>query len=136
MFIDRDITIAHTVREKERTVRMMTSYVRVSENIDGTLTKDLRVGLYAPFDNVWNYAFGIDLFFEPGVDSNLRALQTLAINKPGRWAKVQFRPKADGINDFTMTNYNDWEVMNLSLCKNVVNPGGLLTVPAVNCPDD
>ncbi|HEA19518.1 hypothetical protein LCGC14_0710610 [marine sediment metagenome] len=136
MFIDRDITIAHSVREKERTVRMMTSYVNVRENIDGTLTKDIRVGLYAPFDNVWNYAFGIDLFFEPGVDSNLRALQTLAINKSGRWAKVQFRPKADGINDFTMTNYNDWKVMNSSLCKNVVNPGGLLTAPAVNCPDD
>ena len=136
MSIDRDTNSTRTRREKQRTVRMMMSYIRVRENIDGTLTKDLRVGLYAPFDNVWNYAFGIDLFFEPGVDSNLRALQTLAINKPGRWAKVQFRPKADGINDFTMTNYNDWEVMNLSLCKNVVNPGGLLTTPSVNCPTD
>ena len=115
---------------------MMMSYMKVGENTDGTFTKNLKVGLYAPFDNVWNYAFGIDLFYEPGVDKNLRAIQSLAINKPATWAALQFRPKADGINDFVMANYNDWKVMNLSLCKNVINPGGLIPNPAVTCPSN
>lgn len=136
MFIDRDTNNTRSRRKKQRTVRMMMSYVNVQENTDGTLTKNLKVGLYAPFDNAWNYAFGIDLFFEPGVDSNLRAIQTLAIDKPGRWGKVQFRPKADGINNFSMRNYDDWKVMNLSLCNNVVNPGGLIQEPAVSCPEN
>lgn len=134
MFLDRDNT--RPFRKKEQTVRMMMSYVKVDKNVLGELTKNLRVGLYAPFDNAWNYAFGIDLFFEAGIDTNLRSLQSISINKAEKWARLEFRPKADGINDFVMTNYNDWEVMRHTLCENVVNPGGLIDVPAVNCPAD
>ena len=32
-----------------------------------------------------------------------------------------------------MTDYNDWEVLRIGLCKNVVNPGGLVNNPIV-CP--
>lgn len=134
MFVDRDAQ--RDFRDKRRTVRMMTSYVKVSTNGTGQLTRDLKVGLFGPFDNVWNYGFGIDLLFEPGIDTNLQAIQSLAINKAEVWASLQYRPKADAINDFAMTNFSDWKVMRRTLCANVVNPGGLLTVPAVNCPTD
>lgn len=134
MFIDRDAV--RDFSEKQRTVRMMTSYVKVSTDQAGQLSRDLRVGLYGPFDNVWNYGFGIDLLFEPGIDTNLQAIQSVAINKADVWTSLQYRPKADAINDFEMTNFSDWEVMRRTLCANVVNPGGLLISPAVNCPTD
>lgn len=134
MFIDHDAL--PDFREKRRTVRMMTSYVKVSTDGTGQLTRDLRVGLFSPFDNVWNYGFGIDLLFEPGIDTNLQAIQSVAINKAEVWASLQYRPKADAVNDFAMTNFSDWEVMRRRLCANVVNPGGLLATPAVNCPTD
>ena len=81
----------------------MTSYVRVQEQPDGSLTKSLRVGLEGPFDNVWLHAFGIDLFFEAGRDSNLRAVFSRSSDNPDQEFKIWFRPKADGINDFVMT---------------------------------
>ena len=115
---------------------MMTSYVKVDVDPAGGLTRNLRVGLYAPFDNVWAYGFGIDLLFEPGFDTNLQSIHSVAINKPEVWATLQYRPKADAINDFLMTDYNDWEVMRRTLCNNLVNPGGLLPEPAVQCPTD
>jgi hypothetical protein len=111
---------------------MLTSYVEVEQQADGSLAKTLKVGLEGPFDNVWLYAFGIDLFFEAGIDSNLRAAQSLAMSGD-RWTPIQFRPKADGIHDFVMTDYNDWEVLRIGLCKNVVNPGGLISNP-ITCP--
>ena len=55
------------------------------------------------------------------------------INKPEAWVRSQFRPKADGINDLLYVNYNDWETIRLGLCRNVVNPGGLITNP-IQCP--
>lgn len=134
MFVDHD-PFPH-FRDRKRIVRMMTSYVKVSTDLNGQLNKTLKVGLFAPFDNVWNYGFGIDLFFEPGVDTSLQAVQSIAINKAAVWAKLQYRPKADAINDFVMINFDDWKVMRRSLCVNVVNPGGLLPGPAVTCPSD
>ncbi len=133
MYVKHDSSTDKSYRERDREVRMLTSYVKVAEEADGSLSKTLKVGLQGPFDNVWFNAFGIDLYFEAGVDSNLRSVQSIAINKPAVWASIQFRPKADGINDFTMTDYNDWEVLRIGLCKNVVNPGGLVNNPIV-CP--
>ena len=43
--------------------------------------------------------------------------------------EVWFRPKADGIEDYTYRNYDDWEVLRIGLCKEVVNPGGLVSGP-------
>jgi hypothetical protein len=133
MYIRHDLRTDVAYREMNREVRMLTSYVKVEKLADGTLSKTLKVGIEGPFDNVWLYAFGIDLFFEVGVDTNLRSVLSVAINKPEVWAGIQFRPKADGIADMTMTDNNDWDIMRLGLCKNVVNPGGLLSNPIV-CP--
>ena len=112
---------------------MLTSYVKVEKLADGTLNKTLKVGLEGPFDNVWLYAFGIDLLYEPGIDTNLRAVLSIAIDKPEVWAGIQFRPKADGISDMTMSDHNDWEILRIGLCKNVVNPGGTVANP-ITCP--
>ena len=102
--------------------RMMQSYVRRTPA--GTTP---RVGLDAFFDNKWRTTFGMDLLFEPGVDTNVRALLAQPNN-----GQLWFRPKADGINDLTYTNQNDWTVMRGSLCADVVNPGGLVADP-VRC---
>ncbi len=133
MYIAHDTRANVPFRQRNRRINMMTSYVRVQEQPDGSLTKSLRVGLEGPFDNVWLHAFGIDLFFEAGRDSNLRAVFSRSSDNPDQEFKIWFRPKADGINDFVMTDYNDWEVLRLGLCKNVVNPGGLVVNP-ITCP--
>lgn len=132
MYVKHDFNTAD-YRGMKRQVRMLTSFVKVDKATDGTLTKTTKVGLEGPFDNVWLFAFGIDLLFEEGVDSNLRAVLSVAIDKPEVWAGIQFRPKADGIADMTMVDHNDWEIMRLSLCHEVVNPGGLVSNPIV-CP--
>ncbi|MEZ4570231.1 MAG: hypothetical protein R2849_07870 [Thermomicrobiales bacterium] len=132
MYVKHDFNTANW-RGMQRQVRMLTSYVKVDKAADGSLTRTTKVGLEGPFDNVWLYAFGIDLFFEEGIDSNLRAALSIAIDKPELWAGIQFRPKADGVADLTMVDNNDWEVLRIGLCKNVVNPGGLVSNP-IACP--
>ena len=133
MYIRHDATPDRAYREQQREVRMMTSHVKLEKLADGQEVRTLKVGLEGPFDNVWLYAFGIDLYFEPGIDTNLRAVLSIAINKAEVWAGIQFRPKADGIADMTMTDHNDWGIMRLGLCKHVVNPGGLVSNP-IACP--
>lgn len=109
---------------QNRPVRMMISYVKTS-NVGGTMQQTEKIGLNAYFDNVWAYAYGIDLLYEPGVDSNLRAaLSHLDMS-------VRVRPKADGIQDFAYTNYNDWEVLRVGLCENLVKEA---PQPRVTCP--
>lgn len=132
MYIRHD-TSTTDFRGMKREVRMLTSYVKVEKLADGNLNRTLKVGLEGPFDNVWLFAFGIDLLYEPGIDTNLRATLSIAIDKPEVWAGIQFRPKADGISDMTMVDNNDWEILRLGLCKNVVNPGGTISNP-INCP--
>ncbi|MGH3737338.1 MAG: hypothetical protein ACRDT6_17245 [Micromonosporaceae bacterium] len=117
----------------DRVIRWMMSYTRVTENPDGTVTKAPLIGVAGPFDNVWGTGYGIELFFEPGRDTNLRALLTWSSDKPERDGKLTFRPKADGIQDVRYVNYDDWQVLRVNLCRNVVNPGGLVSNP-VSCP--
>jgi len=116
-----------TSNSAEKVVRLKMSYVKVTTNTDGTLSKEEKIGLDSPFDNVWFYGYGISLFYERGSDTNLRCVVTSAKAEPQ--FQISFRPKADGIHDFTYVNYNDWDVMRLSLCKRVVSPGGLVSNP-------
>ncbi|QMU30413.1 T9SS type A sorting domain-containing protein [Adhaeribacter radiodurans] len=111
-------------------VRMKMSYVKTTLNPDSTYTKEEKIGLDSYFDNSWFYAYGMSLYFDRGQDTNLRAVSTIGSEE--NKLNVVFRPKADGINDFSYTNYNDWEVLRLNLCKQVVNPGGLVSNP-INC---
>jgi hypothetical protein len=67
-------------------------------------------------DNVWYYAQGVDLLFEPGVDTNLRAAVATKIENKPRF--VELRPKADGVVDFAYRNWNEWEALGIGLCRN------------------
>ncbi|SEV87895.1 hypothetical protein SAMN04488515_0024 [Cognatiyoonia koreensis] len=131
LFIRRDE--ANDFRQKARTIRMLQSYVRTTENADGTLMQELRVGLASPFDNASLFGFGVDVFFQHRVDSNLRSVHSIAINKPANWAKLEFRPKADGIHDFEYANQNDWEVIGNRLCRNLVSELGSIFSPDLQC---
>jgi hypothetical protein len=97
---------------------MLTSYVEVTAG-----GRRQRVGLTGPFDNVWLTTPGIDLLYEP----NVRTLRAVLVRSGGRG--LEFRPKADGIQDFRYVNYDDWPVLGRNLCRGVVNPGGLVTRP-------
>ena len=101
--------------------KAMMSYVAVQST-----TRTQRIGLDTYFDNVWRLISGGDLLYEPGVDTNLRAVMSFTTDGP---SEVWFVPKADGIHDSTYTNRNDWAVMRYSLCRDVVNPGGLVNNP-------
>jgi hypothetical protein len=128
-YVNYDGDPTRSFRGKVRNVRMLQSYVKVAETTPGIFQKREVVGLASEFDNVWLYAFGIDLLFDNGIDRHLRAALSIAIDKPDVWATIQFRPKADGLNDHAYINYNDWEVLGVNLCRNVVNPGGLVQSP-------
>lgn len=90
--------------------RMAMSYVDTS----GTL----RIGLGSFFDNVWSYAFGIDLL-QPG-EVGLRAAVAYSIpnagSHPDSLYQVTFRPHADGISDLPYSNKNDWPVIAWGSC--------------------
>jgi hypothetical protein len=121
-----------TAQPEKRTVRMAMSFTKVTTQADGTTTRTPQVGLNADFDNVWHYAHGIDLLFERGYDLSLISAESRSSDTEGP-TSIMVRPKADGINDFTYLNYNDWTTLRLALCRNVVNPGGLGS-SAVTCP--
>ncbi len=92
-------------------VRMVMSYVDDS----GTF----RIGLQSYFDNVWSYAFGIDLL-QPG-EVGLRAAEAYSIpngpSHPDSLYMVTFRPHADGISDLEYSNKNDWPVLAWASCS-------------------
>jgi hypothetical protein len=111
--------------------RMLMSYVRVQPQEDGSLERTERIGLRSPFDNVPLYSYGSDLLFERLVDTNLRSVHSYATRKEK--FQVWFRPNADGINDFLYGDSNDWESLRYGLCRNVVNPSGLVADP-ITCP--
>ncbi|MSU34361.1 MAG: hypothetical protein EXS36_04495 [Pedosphaera sp.] len=113
-------------------MQWMMSYVKVIRNADGSVTKAEKVGLEGPFDNVWAVAAGVDLLYEEGVDTNLRAVTTGMPTDTGLGA-VWMRPKADGIQDFNLLNYNDWQVLRVGICQQLVNPGGTVSNP-IKCP--
>jgi hypothetical protein len=85
----------------------------------------------AQHDNVWFYGNGVDLLFEPGVDSNLRAAVSTALIERNRPAphRVALRPKADGIVDFDQKNFSDWSMIGYRLCTLLKANGA-----SVNCP--
>jgi hypothetical protein len=120
-----------TEQPNERELRMAMSYTTI--NADGT--KDQYVGLNSPFDNVWLYGMGIDLLYDRGVDSNLRAAFTVGADygedNPDAPKKFQvwFRPVADGITNYRYTNHDDWQVLRHGICTNMVDPGKVI-------PDD
>ncbi|MEZ4270483.1 MAG: hypothetical protein R3C68_03305 [Myxococcota bacterium] len=116
---------------QERTVRMRSTVVRLGPNA----TRTVSLGFEVDFDNPWHTANAIDLFFEPGVDTNLRYMRAQWAGGPDKstFGNLEFRPKADGIVDYDLRNFSDWEVMAVDICRTVVNPGGTVINP-IKCP--
>ena len=90
-------------------------------------------GFHSDHDNTWFYGYGIDLLFEPGVDSNLRSLISVKPYKNGvlQPPVLELRPKADGIVDIELRDANDWEVLRVDLCRTLVASGS----SGLRCPD-
>ena len=92
-------------------VRMEMSYVDP--------TGHLRIGLDSWFDNVWSYAFGVDLL-QPG-EVGLRAAESYSIpnapSHPNSLNQVTFRPHADGMADLPYKNHDDWKVIGWGSCQ-------------------
>ncbi|MGZ5449132.1 MAG: hypothetical protein ACXW5U_14060 [Thermoanaerobaculia bacterium] len=107
--------------------RWVRSYVKVTRDASGAVSKEGRVGLDGWFSNKWLLGPGLDALYEEGVDTNLRTAITTS-------AWVRLFPKSDGIQDFTYRNYNDWQVHRVGLCRQVVNPGGMGSDP-IHCPE-
>ena len=83
------------------------------------------------FDNVWFYGKGIDLLFEAGVDTSLRAaVATALIGDKGvpQPHLIYLRPIADGTVNFVQRNWDDWAALGIGLCR-LRNKAGA----AINC---
>lgn len=91
------------------------------------------IGLAAGFDSDWSYGYGMDAWHDPQ-DSNLRAVWAMSPELKGGDGRLNFFPRADGINDFPLLNYDDWSVLSWSICNNVVNPTGSVPSPII-CRD-
>lgn len=82
-------------------------------------------------DNVWYYANGVDLLFEPGVDTNLRAAVASALRPQVPDPHfINLRPKADGVVFQVYRNWNDWEALGIGVCRTLKKGGA-----DVNCAD-
>lgn len=83
-------------------------------------------------DNGFFYGKGVDLLFEPQVDSNLRAVVATAVVEKGvpQPHVIQLRPKADGIVAFKQKNANDWEALGVELCATLRSAGATVDCPA------
>jgi hypothetical protein len=107
VYMQRDIGVAISNPDP---VRMEMSYVDASGKF--------RIGLDAFFDNVWSYAFGIDLL-QPG-EIALRAVEAYSTPNagahPNSLYSVYMRPHADGIPNLSYGNHDDWKVIAWGSC--------------------
>jgi hypothetical protein len=110
-----------------RRAKLLISFVKVSLT-GGTLERRRRVGLKGDFSNTWATIQGADLFYERHVDTNLRAVLTHAVGRDTEY-EVWLYPKADGWQDYRYVNYDDWEVLRVNLCREVVDPGDTVSNP-------
>lgn len=75
------------------------------------------LGQLSGFDSGWSNGYGADAWFDQAVDDNLRVAWTFAGGEHAH--QVVFYPRADGINDFPLVNYNDWQMLRFAICKNL-----------------
>ena len=96
-------------------VRMAISYVDTNGKF--------RIGMDSFFDNVWSFAFGIDLL-QPG-EIKLRSATSYSIpnapTHPNSLYMITMRPHADGISNLPYQNYDDWKVIAWGSCV-TLNP--------------
>lgn len=97
----------------------------------GGRPQQLRVGLASGYDSDWTYTRGLDAWFDPGVDSNVRVAWSISpLTDEDRDGVIRFDPNADGLVDTAQPAYNDWPVVGYALCY-ALQSG--LPFPAVQC---
>jgi len=122
------LAVAHRVGVGRGQVLMRMSFVSVG-SVLGRLVRTEKLGLEASYQNSSYHAYGVDLLFDRGRDSNLRAAVTRWTGEKEHHREVWFRPYSDGILDYTYADSDDWATMRYVLCQRVVNPGGLVSNP-------
>ncbi|MCE9577055.1 MAG: hypothetical protein K8W52_28165 [Deltaproteobacteria bacterium] len=93
-----------------------------------------RIGQLSGFDSWWTYSYGVDGWFDAGIDDNLRVVWSVSPQTAAAHPQeLRFAPRADGINDFPLVNYNDWEALRYAICFNLaaqVPAGARVACPA------
>ena len=74
-----------------------------------------RIGLDSFFDNVWAFAYGMDLL-QPG-ETALRSAVSYSLRKALN--QVYVRPHADGIVNLPYRNFDDWKVLAWGSCTTI-----------------
>ena len=82
-------------------------------------------------DNADFVGNGVDLLFEPGVDTNVRAVVATALGTDAEKHFIQLRPKADGVVDLVQRNANDWETLGVELCRTRFLGGAQVRCPGL-----
>lgn len=82
-------------------------------------------------DNSDFLGHGVDVLFEPGVDSNVRVVVATAIGEAVEQHFIQLRPKADGIVDLEQKNADDWETLGVELCRTLFLAGSRVRCPGL-----
>jgi hypothetical protein len=99
------------------------SYTRVDRDLSGDVTALVpTIGMQGYVDNQWHTGTGIDLFYEPGIDTNLRAAMNSTV--PDTAGRVLLKPKADGIITGAYRDFDDWTRIRTGLCRSLQHGGG------------
>lgn len=112
---------------------MVKQQMLVAKRDPATATTTLEMGVAGDHQNTWYYGYAVALLFEEDIDNNLRLLVAEKKPKKDNMAEPQglvLRPKADGIVDNPQRNWNDWAVLRVDLCRQLVNSGS----SSLNCP--
>src|ERR1041385_1870229 len=117
----------YTDTDHDGILRIRYTGVVVTTRSDGSLLKTPVFGFDGYFDNAGSKAWGLDLMFEPGNDTNLRAGIVYKIGDHKQ--RMSFMPLADGIVDSYYLGSNDWQAFGLTTCAAVANPDGLVANP-------
>ncbi|MGC5172127.1 hypothetical protein ACLQ2Q_15905 [Microbacterium sp. DT81.1] len=114
--------LTHPASPEDRTVRIAMSHTSVRQLPNGHLARQFRIGLRTYLDNNSLRAAGISLLFDRESSSHLISAES---RETGDESYISIRPKADGINDFAYTGYNDWETIRTGLCLGVLKSTAL-----------
>jgi len=90
----------------------------------------VKMGLIGAHQNTWYVGRGVELLFDPAVDANLRAIVSI-YDPSGNDGRVRFRPRADGILDYPLRSWNDWEILGVGLCRVLAKSSSQNTI---SCP--
>lgn len=108
--------------------RTLEGHYRMMRSHYDTGQERLVFGLESSFDNVWLTGNAFD-WTASGAGTHPQLWAVLHFKNEDLGSHIQFRPRADGILDVDMRNYDDWSVVAWAACRHIVNPGDLVSSP-------